>query len=130
MTTNRRLPPLFLAALIFAFGTTDLCAQSTGLDEAVNPDGVMQSLQLTPMQRSAIYNAVVRQRPRSSSGGIVATIGAPVPPSAALRDLPDGVALGDAEDGLLKYAMVGDEVVVVDPIGMRVVDVIDQGTGP
>lgn len=130
MTTNPRLPLLFLAALILGLGTTGGCAQSAGPDETVGPDGIGQSLQLTPMQRSAIYNAVTRQRPRSSSRGVVALIGAPVPPAAALRDLPDEAGLGPAGGGLLKYAMVADEVVVVDPIRMRVVDVIERGAEP
>jgi hypothetical protein len=129
MSTNPRLLLLFLAAVILGLSTTDGCAQSAGLDETVGPDGVAPSLQLTPLQRSAVYNAVVQQRLRGSSRGIAAFIGAPVPPSAELRDLPDRAALG-AAGGFLKYAMVADEVVVVDPIRMRVVDVIRNGAGP
>jgi hypothetical protein len=55
-------------------------------------------------------------------------IGAPVPPSVVLQDLPDEVSLGDPPEELLRYAMVENDVVVVDPIRMRVVDVI-RGSG-
>lgn len=134
MTTYAHDPYLRLRALIsFAllFGAGGACAQSASPDEAVGPNGaVTQRLALTPVQRSAIYNAVVQQRMRGSSRGIAATIGAPVPPSTVLRDLPDQAALGSGEAGLLKYAMVADDVVVVDPISMRVVDVIHRGARP
>jgi hypothetical protein len=42
--------------------------------------------------------------------------------SVPLAELPDQTGLTEAS--FLKYAMVADDVVVVDPIRMRVVDVI------
>jgi hypothetical protein len=131
MTTTPRFLPLFLAALVLCVAANRACAQSAGPDEAVGPNGIAtQQLGLTPVQRKAIYNSVMRQRVPTSSRGINATIGAPVPPSAALLDLPDQTAIDGGEGGFLKYAMVADDVVVVDPIAMRVVDVIRPGTGP
>lgn len=130
MTTNSRVPLLILVGFMVGFYASGACAQSTGLDEAVGPNGVTPRLQLSSVQRNAVYNAVVKKRMRSFSPGIVATIGAPVPPSVALRDLPDQAMLGAHDRGLLKYATVADEVVLVDPIRMRVVDVIRQGAGP
>ena len=59
-----------------------------------------------------------------------AAVGAIVPPSLALGNLPDAPTLGGDSDGVLKYATVEGDVVVVDPIGMRVVDVIHRGAGP
>ena len=130
MSTNPRFSLLFLVALILAVGAGGACAQSPGLDEAVGPDGIAtEQPTLTPMQRSAIYNAVMQQRVATSGRGINAAIGAPVPPSVALRDLPDQ-AVDEEDGGLLKYAMVDGNVVVVDPIAMRVVDVIRPGAGP
>jgi len=49
-----------------------------------------------------------------------------------LHDLPDAPlgnpdqAVDDSNVRVLKYAMVADDVVVVDPIAMRVVDVIHR----
>jgi hypothetical protein len=130
-TTPPRLPPIFFAAVILGIGANGACAQSPGLDEAVGPNGVVtQSLALTPAQRSAIYNSIMRQPLHASSRGVTAAIGAPVPPSAALSDLPDQTVAGDGQDNFLKYAMVEGDVVVVDPIAMRVVDVIHPGVGP
>ncbi len=124
MTRNSRLALPFLAALLCGTAAGGAAAQSVGADEVVGPSGtVMQNFTLTPMQRRAIYDTVARQRVQGSERVIVATIGAPVPPSAALRDLPDQAA-GVADGGFLKYAMVENDVVLVDPTTMRVVDVI------
>jgi hypothetical protein len=130
MSTNTRFPLLFLVALLLGLGAGRACAQSPGLDEAVGPNGIAaEQLTLTPVQRSAIYNAVMRQAVPRASRGITAAIGAPVPPSAELLDFPDQ-AIGEENGGFLKYAMVGDDVVVIDPIAMRVVDIIHPGEVP
>jgi hypothetical protein len=129
MATNVRLVPFIILALLFGASATG--AQSLGPDEAMGPDGTAaQTLALTPVQRSAIYSAVMQQHVRSSNRGITPAIGAPVPPSAALSDLPDQPALGTDGTPVLKYAMVQEDVVVVDPITMRVVDVIHPGARP
>ena len=124
MTRNSHLALAFLAALLCGTAAGSAAAQSVGTDEVVGPGGtVTQNLALTAVQRRAIYDAVARQRVQGSERAIVAAIGAPVPPSAALRDLPDQAA-GIADGGFLKYAMVENDVVVVDSVTMRVVDVI------
>ena len=106
-------------------------AQTAGSDEAVNPNGaVAGKLTLTAAQKSAIYNAVLQQRVRIRGANIAATIGAPVPASAELRDLPGQGTDSDDSTPLLKYAMVENNVVVVDPFSMRVVEVIREGVKP
>lgn len=132
MTASLRL----LAGSVLAaslLGITGAAAQSTGPDESVGPPGsVMQQIILTPQQRRAIYEAVGRQRVRSPELAVAAVVGAPVSPAALLHDLPDAPlgnpeqATDDTNARLLKYAMVADDVVVVDPIAMRVVDVIHR----
>jgi hypothetical protein len=132
MITNTRFSLLFLLGVTLGVSTSGAWAQSfapDAPDEAVGPNGITQTLQLSPVQRRAIYNAVMQQHVRGSNGDVPAIIGAPVPPSAILRDIPDQTALDGVGDGLLKYATVAGEVVVVDPIRMRVVDVIDRGPG-
>jgi hypothetical protein len=134
LNTNLRFSSLFLGSVIFgslilSFTTGQACAQSAALDETAGPDGITQSLQLTPMQKNAIYNAVMQQRVHGSGERITPKIGAPVSPSAALYDLPDQAALGAGADSALKYAMVAGNIVVVDPASMRVVGIIGQGAG-
>ena len=130
-----------------AAGTLLLCvlltgasahAQSVEPDEAVMPNGqVTQKAALSAVQESVIYNAAMRQRAKAPTAGFDAAVGAPVPAGVELRDLPGQDVPGptDAADPwpatFLKYAMVEDKVVVVDPVAMRVVDVIsDNSTRP
>jgi hypothetical protein len=126
MTGWVRLPPFVVLTLFL--GTANAIAQSVGADEAITSHGaVTQTVGLTLAQKGAIYNAIVRQRVRASSTQIEATVGAPVSRSVPLAELPDQAGLVDATP--LKYAMVADDIVVVDPIKMRVVDVIHSNIG-
>lgn len=112
-------------------GTGGALAQSAGLDEAIGPHGaVAQPHALTPAQRNAIYNAASRQKARPPADRIAAAVGAPVPASIELLDLPDQARNDNALAGVLKYAFVENQVVVVDPIAMRVVDVIRGSARP
>ena len=123
----------FSAAALFGlfFGIAPALAQSAAPDEAVQPDGtVRQNLALTAGQRSAIYNIVIRQRAKPHADQIVITVGAPVPPTIDLVDLPDQATANNPSAALFKYAMVHGDVVVVDPVAMRVVDVIRNGAKP
>lgn len=123
-----RILPLAVL-MFFSTGTCGALAQSLGPEEAVNPDGELtQPLSLTPSQKSALYNAVLQQRGRISTMRINPTVGAPVSPAVALSDLPDRAGLDDSF--VLKYAIVEGDVVVVDPIRMRVVDVLHGGPRP
>jgi hypothetical protein len=108
-------------------------AQTMGPDEAVDSKGaVTQKLALTEAQKHAIYNTVLQQRVRTSTSGLPLAVGAPVPPSTTLSDLPveavpDQATFNDPGATVLKYAIVEGEVVVVDSIQMRVVAVIRGG---
>ena len=95
MTLNpRALPLAFFVLLSAVCGAT---AQTAGPDEAIRPNGgIAQKTLLTPAQRNAIYNAVIRQKVPTSSHGITAVVGTPVPPSVLLSDLPSS----DVMDGI------------------------------
>jgi hypothetical protein len=124
-----RFSALALFGLIF--GITPALAQSVGPDEAIQPDGTLrQNLALTAGQRSAIYNIVIRERAKPHADQIAVAVGAPVPPTIVLVDLPDQATADNPSAAFLKYAMVHGDVVVVDPVAMRVVDVIRNGTKP
>jgi hypothetical protein len=124
-----RLPAAALLGLFF--GIAPALAQSAGPDEAIQPNGtVRQNLALTAGQRSAIYNIVIRQRAKPHAEQISIAVGAPVPPTIDLVDLPDQATADNPSAALLKYAMVHGDVVVVDPVAMRVVDVIRNGAKP
>lgn len=129
MTVPHWIPPFTAIALLL--GGTVAFAQGASAEEVVDGNGaVSPSLALTQAQKTAIYNAVQRQRIKPSAGALVEpTIGTPVPPTVPLSALPDGAAEAPGQDAL-KYAMVADEVVVIDPLTMRVVEVIHGGMRP
>ena len=119
------------ALLGLFFGIVPALAQSAGPDEAVQPNGtVRQTVALTAGQRSAIYDIVIRERVKPHADQIAVAVGAPVPPTIELVDLPDQATADNPSAALLKYAMVHGDVVVVDPVAMRVVDVIRNGVKP
>jgi hypothetical protein len=129
MRNTLRFSALALSGLIF--GMAPALAQSAGPDEAVQPNGaVRQTLALTPGQKSAIYNIVIRQRVNPHADQISIAVGAPVPPTTELVDLPDQATADNPSAAFLKYAMVANDIVVVDPVAMRVVDVIRNGARP
>jgi len=57
-------------------------------------------------------------------------VGAPVPQSAVFAELPNAEAGNDLAAAFLKYALLEDDVVVVDTVRMRVVDIIHGAARP
>jgi hypothetical protein len=55
-----------------------------------------------------------------------ATVGGPVPPSIELYILPSNAASQAPDLKSLRYTMVQNQIVLVDPTTMRVVDIIRQ----
>ena len=122
-------------ALILAgtvLGSAASRAQSAGADEIIQPGGtVIESIALTAAQKKSIYNAVFQQPVRTYTFELATSVGADVPPSVELTDLPGDIIGGEPWANGLKYAMAADNmVVVVDPLCRRVVDVIRGGAQP
>jgi hypothetical protein len=81
-----------------------------------------QKLELTPAERSAIYATVSKDKSKVAPQPFATTVGADVPPMIELYSLPDQTVAENPAAKLYKYTMVENEVVVVDPIKMRIVD--------
>jgi len=130
--TGRAVLPIVAAALFAAAGISPALAQALGRNEAHGSSAnVKPNIALTASQKSAIYGAVLRQRLRSASAAdIPLIVGAPVPRSAPLLALPDEAAGDEYSAQFLKYAIVEGNVVLVDSINMRVVDILHGGAGP
>lgn len=115
---------LVAALLGIASTMSQPAAQALGPDEAHDaPARVRPNVTLSPAQKRTIYNAVLQQRLRTSPADIPLIVGALVPRSAMLLMLPDHAA-GASSAQFLKYAMVDNNVVVVDSISLRVIDII------
>jgi len=85
------------------------------------------ALDLTPQQRTAIYQAVTREKLRTPPpAGLPVTVGAQIPPATELYTLPDGILADAPSTKFFKYTVAQNQVVIVDPTNLRVVDVIRQ----
>lgn len=83
-------------------------------------------IRLTPEQKTAILNAVRQDKKAAATEKFPTDVGAQVPPALELYLLPDGAVATVPEARMLKYTLVNNQVVLVDPTTMRVVDVIGQ----
>ena len=99
-------------------------AQSADADAGSEPSAVAPRLDLTAAQRSAIYDAVSKDRSKTAPKRFPAAVGADVPPMIELYALPDDILASNPAAKLYKYTMVEDRVVLVDPTRMRVMAVI------
>jgi len=120
---------MLVCAALATGGTGDVRSQTNDIDEMVNNSGVAPNLELTPVQRSAIYQAVHRDKTRAAPNGFAASIGADVPPMIELYALPDEILADNPVAKLYKFTRVDEQIVLVDPTKMRVVAVIGPNPG-
>jgi hypothetical protein len=90
----------------------------------VNPNGIAQKLELTAAQRSAIYDAVRKDKSKVAPSRFSTAVGAEVPAMIELYMLPDDILAQNPATKFYKYTVVQDRVVLVDPTNMRVIAVI------
>jgi len=84
-------------------------------------------LRLSDTQKSAIAEAVRRENKAvEPPPSFVVSVGAPVPPAIELYMLPDAVLAEVPAAKTVKYTVVKNQLVLVDPTTMRVVEVISQ----
>jgi len=116
------VPGIIAAILLAGIGTAT--AQADAVHESVTAGTVNAKLELTPGQKSAIYASVVKDKSKTSPTPFDVSVGASVPPAIELYALPDEATDSNNTAKLFKYILVQDQVVVVDPTKMQVVDVI------
>lgn len=105
-------------------GAVVASAQTATIDESVTSNGVAPKLELTPSQRSAIYQEVHKDKSKVAPSRFATNVGAEVPPMIELYALPDDILANNPVTKFYKYTKVDDEIVLVDPINMRVIAVI------
>ncbi len=99
-------------------------AQSGPIDETMTAGGIGPKLELSPAQRSAIYQEVRKDKSKVAPRRFAANVGADVPPMIELYTLPDDILANNPTARLYKFTRIDDQVVLVDPLHMRVVAVI------
>jgi hypothetical protein len=127
--------PLAVALLagVEVAGLGTASAQIGGTSPGVEDGAVGRSdpystqLRLSDAQRTAIADAVRRENKAvEPSVSFVASVGAPVPPVIELYILPDKVLAEVPGAKRVKYTMVKNQLVLVDPTTMRVVEIIPR----
>ena len=122
--------PVALAGAALALtlvGADVTYAQTNGASDptgVVNPNGIPQKFELTPTQRSAIYDAVRKDKSKVAPSRFSTAVGAEVPAMIELYMLPDDILAQNPAAKFYKYTVVQDRVVLVDPTNMRIVTVI------
>jgi hypothetical protein len=86
-----------------------------------------QQAELTADDRGAIARAV-RQSGRKVKvpPGVTAAVGSELPPALELYMLPDEALATIPAAKLLKYTIIDDRIVLVDPTTMRVTDILSE----
>jgi hypothetical protein len=115
---------LLCATAFIVGGAETAAAQSNDIDEVADTNGLAPKLQLTPAQRSAIYQAVQKDRSKVSPSHFATNVGAEVPPMIELYALPDEIVANNPVTKFYKFTRVEDQVVLVDPTKMQVIAVI------
>ena len=91
---------------------------------ALAPPTDPSQIQLTPEQKRAIVTAVRDIKIPPPSNAFTVAVGAQVPPSIELYALPIAALSQAPEVKLLRYTMVQNQVVLVDPTKLQVIEVI------
>jgi hypothetical protein len=117
-------PVVGLAALWLFSGSVQLAFAQA--DDA----GVPQKLELTAAQRSTIYAAVTKDASKVAPQRFSTTVGAEVPPMIELYALPEEATAVNPAAKFFEYTIVENEVVLIDPTKMRVIDRIGPATRP
>ena len=96
-------------------------------DGTIGKGDPLATPRLTEAQRSAIADAVRRDNKAvEPSVSFVASVGAPVPPVIELYILPDAILAEVPEAKRVKYTVMKNQLLLVDPVTMRIVDIIQQ----
>lgn len=83
------------------------------------------ALHLTAQQRTEIYQAVSKNKLRTPPPpDISATVGAQIPPVTELYALPESVTAEVPSAKFYRYTIAQNQVIIVDPTNLKVVDVI------
>lgn len=114
------------AAMLVLAGTVTAHAQTTTVIEREGPSVITREhVELSPAQRTIIYRSIARERVRAApSIGVEARLGARVPRSVELYQMPTTIVEEVPTLRRYRYMVVNDEVLLVDPATSEVVEVI------
>jgi hypothetical protein len=114
------------AAILVLAGTITASAQTTVLERERPSVITRERVDLTPAQRTIIYRSVSRERVRAPSADVQVRLGARVPRSVELYEMPTTIVEEVPTLRRYRYMVVNDEVVLVDPATSEVIEVIHR----
>lgn len=119
---------ILVSALVMAMTGPVLAQQPGPMTGTSSTATTSTELQLSAQQRAEIYNTVTKQKVSRTPPppNLHVTVGGDLPASMELYDLPPDVAADIPATKLYKYTLVQNQVVIVDPTKMKVVDIIRQ----
>jgi hypothetical protein len=85
-----------------------------------------ERVELSPVQRTTIYRTVTRERVRAVPQAVDVRLGARVPQSVELREMPTTVVQEIPDVRRYRYMVVNNEVLLVDPATSEVIEIIRQ----
>jgi hypothetical protein len=138
MTISHRNPPvrslvgrLLLLAPLALVGVAGPARAQTPPTASLGAADPSAPLRLTPAERTAIRDAVRQDNSKPNPNPNTApktpvSVGVQLPASIALRILPDAALAQAPAAKTVQYTVIDNQVVLVDPTNMRVVDIINQ----
>ena len=85
-----------------------------------------ERVELSPEQRTTIYRTVTRERVRAVPETVDVRLGARVPQSVELREMPTTIVHDIPDVRRYRYMVVNNEVLLVDPATSEVIEIIRQ----
>jgi hypothetical protein len=127
--TKTAIAALLLLAPLALVGAQGPASAQNSPSESLGIADPSARLALTPAEKAAIRDAVRQDTAKpvaSAAPGSPVSIGTQLPASIALRILPDAALAQAPAAKTVQYTVIGNQVVLVDPTNMRVVDIISQ----
>ena len=122
----RSVAAVTVALLLLAGGLPAAAQNSTTHPGAETNPAAVKDLKLSPAQKQTIYTSISNQKQKETAPPtFLATIGAVVPTSIELQPLPKTIVelIPDLRD--MEYAMVANQVLLVDPKNKQVIEIIN-----
>jgi Protein of unknown function (DUF1236) len=114
------------AAALFVAHANAASAQAVIIEREAPTVITRERIELTPAQRTTIYRTVTRQRLRPAPSAVDVRLGAHLPRTIELREIPSAVIAEVPTIRSYRYTVTDDEVVLVDPATSEIVEIIRQ----
>ena len=100
---------------------------TTPAPKAQNSQSQSGALQLSAAQKTSIFQSVTKEKVKSPPpANLQLSIGAQVPASVELYALPANIVSSVPATKQYKYTVAKSQVVLVDPVSMKIVEIIKQ----